>query len=180
MQRLILLLFALGLGAGLVYLIFVRELPRTEEQASALPQQTLDMTQVAMRQMRGDKVEWIVYSDHAIYNETQHQAELRPVRFQVLQSGGKNPQPLDLQGTADAALLDQAGQKVLLRGSSRVVKDKVLRLDSDLLEYLHDQGRIKATGHVEVRENNALIQAESAEYVISTGKLVLAAPRMFE
>jgi LPS export ABC transporter protein LptC len=180
MPRLILLGVALALGAGLAYLIFVRELPRTEEQVSAVPQQTLDMSAVVMRQERGDILEWVIASDHATYNETSRQAELHPVRFQVLNSGGKNPRPVDLQGTADAAFLDQANQRVILQGAAHIVKDKRVELNSDTLEYQHNAGTLKASGHVEVRDRNSLIQADSAEYTISTDKLILAAPRLYE
>jgi LPS export ABC transporter protein LptC len=180
MPRLILIGIALALGAGLAYLVFVRELPRTEEQVSALPQQTLDMTNVVMRQQRGDTLEWVITSAHAIYNETLHQAELHPVQFQVLNSGGKNPHPVDLQGTADAAYLDQTSQRVTLRGSSHIVKDKKLELNSDVLEYQHAAGTLKATGNVEVHDRGALIQANAAEYTIATEKLILTAPRLYQ
>jgi len=180
MPRLILLGIALALGAGLAYLIFVRELPRTEEQVSALPQQTLDMSLVVMRQQRGDVLEWVIASEHATYNETLRQAELHPVRFQVLNSGGKNPHPVDLQGTADSAFLDETGQTVILRGSAHIVKDKKVELASDVLEYQHNAGTVKASGHVEVHDRDALIRAESAEYTIATDKLILTSPRLFE
>jgi LPS export ABC transporter protein LptC len=180
MPRLIVLGIALALAAGLAYLVFVRELPRTEEQASALPQQTLDLAQVVMRQQRGDTLEWIVSSDHAIYNESHRKAELRPARIQVLRSGGKNPRPVDLLGTAESAFLDEANQSVILRGSARIVKDKKLEMTSETLEYRHAAGTIKASGHVEVHDADTVIRADSAEYTISTDKLILAAPRFFE
>lgn len=180
MPRLILIGFALALGAGLAYLIFVRELPRTEEQVSALPQQTLDMTAVVMRQQRGDTLEWVLTSAHAVYNETTHQAELHPVQFQILNSGGKNPHPVDLQGTADGAYLDQTNQRITLRGSSHIVKDKTLELNSDELEYQQTVGILKATGHVEVHDRGSLIQADSAEYTIATEKLTLSVPRLYQ
>ena len=93
MPRFVLIGLALALGIDLVYLIFVRELPRSPEQGLSMPQQTLDMSAVVMKQQRGDTVEWMVSSDYATYNETLHQAQLTPVRFQVLNSGGKNPHP---------------------------------------------------------------------------------------
>lgn len=180
MQRLMLIGLASALGIGLVYLIFVRELPRTEEQAQSLAQQTLDMSTVTMKQERGDQVEWTLTSDRATYNETLRQAELTPVRFQVLSSGGKNPHPVDLQGAADAAFLDQNGQRIVLQGAAHLSKDKTLELKSDRLEYLHQAGVIRATGHVEVREDTALMQGDSAEYSIETEKLTLKSPRLYQ
>lgn len=180
MPRLVLIGIASALGIGLVYLIFVRELPRTEEQAQAIAQQTLDMSNVVMKQQRGAQVEWVVTSDRATYNETLHQAEMRPVHFQVLNSGGKNPHPVDLRGTADSAFLDQEGQRVILQGAADIVKDKALELKSDTLEYMHESGTIKASGHVEVRQENDLLQGDSAEYSISSEKLILTAPRLYQ
>jgi LPS export ABC transporter protein LptC len=178
--RIVLIGMALALGIGLVYLIFVRELPRTEEQGQSNLQQTLDMTTVVMKQQRGDQVEWIVTSDRATYSETQRQAELHPVKFQVLNSGGKNPHPVDIQGTADSAFLDQDGQRVVLQGNTRVVSDRTLQLTSDKLEYQHEAGTIRATGHVEVRQDNALIVGDSADYSLRTEKLTLTAPRLYQ
>ena len=180
MPRLMLIGIALALGIGLVYLIFVRELPRTEEQGQAVAQQTLDMSDVVMKQQRGEQVEWVVTSARATYNETLRLAELHPVRIQVLTSGGKNPHPVDLQGTADSAFLDEERQRVLLQGAARIVKDRTLELNSDKLEYLHEAGLLKANGHVEVRQDNDLLQGDSAEYSIRTEKLILTTPRLFQ
>jgi LPS export ABC transporter protein LptC len=180
MPRLLLIGMALALGIGLVYLIFVRELPRTEEQAQAIAQQTLDMSNVVMKQQRGEQIEWVVTSDRATYNETLRQAEMRPVRFQVLNSGGRNPHPVDLQGTADAAFLDQEGDRVVLQGAAHIVKDRTLELKSDKLEYMHEAGTLKASGHVEVRQDGDLLQGDSAEYSINSEKLILTAPRLYQ
>jgi len=158
----------------------VRELPRTEEQSQAIAQQTLDMTAVEMKQQQGDRVEWIVDSDQATYNETLRQAELKPVRFRVLSSGGKNPHPVDMTGTADLAFLDQSAQRILLQGSARVKKDNNLELKGDKLEYFRQEGVIRATGHVEVRQDAALVQGDFAEYTIDTGKVNLKAPRLYQ
>jgi uncharacterized protein HemX len=81
MPRLLLIGMALALGIGLVYLIFVRELPRTEEQAQAIAQQTLDMSNVVMKQQRGEQIEWVVTSDRATYNETLRRAEGTRIRW---------------------------------------------------------------------------------------------------
>lgn len=180
MPRLVLIGIALALGIGLVYLIFVRELPRTEEQGQAIAQQTLDMSQVVMKQQRGDQVEWIVTAERATYNETLRLAQLTPVRFQVLRSGGTNPRPVDLQGTADTALLDQDGQQVILRGRAHLTEGNALELKSDELQYLHDAGVIRATGHVEIRRESELVNSEAAEYSIRTEKITLKAPRLFQ
>jgi LPS export ABC transporter protein LptC len=180
MPRLLLVVLAFGLGLGLLYLIFVRELPRTEEQTRATAQQTVDMTGVVIRQMRGNDTEWIVLSDHAVLNETQKQAELRPVRFQVLRSGGTDPQPLNIQGDAESAFLDQAANRVVLRGSSRIVKDGNLELKSDELAYTHASGVIQATGHVQITQDGSLIEADAAEYTIGTEKLKMTAPRLYQ
>jgi len=180
MPRLVLIALAFGLGVGLLYLIFVKELPRTEEQAGGIAQQTIEMTGVVVKQQRGDAVEWIVTSDRAVYNETLKQVELLPVHFQVMTTGGSNPQPANLDGTADSAFLDQQSGRVALRGSTHIVKDKELELRSDELEYTHGTGLIKATGHVEVTQGNAVMEADSAEYVIGTGKFKMMAPSLFQ
>ncbi len=180
MPRLVLIGIALALGIGLVYLIFVRELPRSEDGSQANVQQTLDMSAVVMKQQRGPTVEWIVMSDHATYNETARQAELHPVKFQVLNSGGKNPRPVDIQGTADSAFLEQEGGRIILQGNTRIVKDRSMQVTSDRLEYQHDAGMIRAAGHVEVRQDNAFVQGDSADYSLRTEKLVLTAPRIFQ
>ena len=180
MRRIALIVIALCLGLGLVYLIFVRELPRTEEQGEAAIQQTIDMNGVVVKQLRGDTLEWVVISDRAVFNETQKQAELTPVRFEVLQTGGKVPQPVNIEGTADSAFLDQQAGRVTLRGSSKIVKDGTLELSSDQLEYTHGTGTVLATGHVQINQNGAAMQADTAEYVLSTGKLKMHAPRYFQ
>jgi LPS export ABC transporter protein LptC len=180
MRRIVLIIVALGLGLGLVYLIFVRELPRTEEQSAASLQQTIDMNGIVMRQMRGDTLEWVVTSDHAVFNETAKQAELTPVHFEVLQTGGKTPEAVHIEGTARSAFVDQRAERVTLRGNSHITKDGSLELSSDELEYTHSTGTVRATGHVQVVQDGAQMQADSAEYVIGTGKLKMQAPSLYQ
>jgi LPS export ABC transporter protein LptC len=180
MRRIVLIVIALSLGLGLVYLIFVRELPRTDDQGGGALQQTIDMNSVVMKQLRGDVLEWTVVSDRAVFNETQKQAELTPVRFEVFQTGGKNPQPVHIEGTAQSAFLDQQAGRVTLRGDSHITKDQSLELSSDELEYSHTAGTVRATGHVQVVQEGALMQADSAEYTLSTGKLKMHAPKLYQ
>jgi lipopolysaccharide assembly outer membrane protein LptD (OstA) len=60
------------------------------------------------------------------------------------------------------------------------VKDRTLELKSDKLEYMHEAGTLKASGHVEVRQDGDLLQGDSAEYSINSEKLILTAPRLYQ
>jgi len=180
MPRIVLIVIGLGLGLGLLYLIFVRELPRTEEQATVTAQQVLDLTGVVMREFRGNDADWVVMTDHAVVNEAKKQAELNPVRYQVLRSGGPDGRPVDIQGSADSAFMDESTGRVIMRGSSHVVKDRTLDLKSDELEYTRGSGVVVATGHVNVTQDNSLLQADSAEYTIGTDTLKMMAPRLYQ
>jgi LPS export ABC transporter protein LptC len=180
MPRFLMIALAAGLGLGLIYLIFVRDAPRMQEQAGGAAQQAVDMTGVVFRQQRGGDIEWIVTSDRAVLSDNQKSAELRPVRFQVLRGGGTDHQPLSILGTAESAYLDQVGNRVVLVGSSRIVKDGTLELKSDELAYTHTSGVIKATGHVQITQSHSLIEADSAEYVIGTDKLTMLGARLYQ
>jgi LPS export ABC transporter protein LptC len=170
-------LLTAGLVLGLFYLVFVHELPRSEEHPLTSPVQNLTMESVVMRQQRGDTVEWMVQADKAVYFETIRQAVLQPVKFQVFRSGGSNPRNLDITGTAGRAFMDQARDMVLLDDGARIMRGDRLEIRSRTLEYLHTQGEVKAPGEVWVHDQTATLVGRNLTYSIGQDKLLLTAPR---
>jgi LPS export ABC transporter protein LptC len=166
-----------GLVLGLFYLVFVHELPRSEEHPVASPVLNLTMEGVVVRQQRGNAVEWVVEADKAVYFEGIRQAVLQPVTFRVFQGGGDNPGALNITGTAGRAFMDQARDLVLLDDGARILRGDRLEIRSRSLEYLHTLGEVRARGEVWVHEDNATLVGASLIYSIAKDQVFVTAPR---
>jgi LPS export ABC transporter protein LptC len=181
MIRLLLFLLFMVSGTGLFYLIFVHQVPR-EPGVETLPQPTSDitLTTVHVRQHRGPVLEWEVFADTAVYNESAKQALLTTVRFQVYQSGDEDPEPVDVRGTAGRALLDDARHRVLLQDKAHIVKDTETEVRADVLDYFVKDGIVKARGKVELRDKKSVMLGPAVDYNIRGERIVVDQPTLFQ
>src|SRR5262245_27783787 len=149
MTRLLIFLIFMVCGTALFYLVFVHELPRMEEEAG-LPQPTSDVTmqKVHVKQNRGEGLEWEAFADSAIYNESNRQAWLTTVRFQIFRAKDEPADPTDIRGVANTAFVDDVRKRVLLQGKVHIVKDDETEVRADVIDYYTEEGIVKARGNV--------------------------------
>jgi LPS export ABC transporter protein LptC len=181
MIRLLVFLLFMVSGTGLFYLVFVHELPRESASAApSVPTSDVTLTTVHIKQHRGAALEWEVFADSAIYNESARQSLLTTVRFRVYQTGEEHPQPTDVRGTAGRALLDDARQRVLLQGKAHITKDATTEVRGEVIDYFVKDGIVKARGNVELRDKDAVVIGQSLDYNIRGERVVVTLPTLFQ
>src|SRR5689334_12482630 len=181
MTRLLIFLIFMVVGSALVYLVFVHELPRMEDEAG-LPAPTSDVTmqKIHIKQNRGEGLEWEAFAESATYNESNKQSWLTNVRFQVYRTNDNPPEPTDIKGVANTAFVDDARKRVLLQGKVHIVKEEETEIHADLVDYYTDDGIVKARGNVVIRDKKSFVQGESVVYNVNSERAVVTTPKLFQ
>ena len=181
MIRLIVFLLFMVCGTALFYLVFVHELPRFEEEAG-LPQPASDITmhKVHVQQNRGAGLEWEAFAETAIYSESNRQAWLTTVRFQIFRTKDDPPEPTDIHGVANTAFVDDVRKRVLLQGKVHITRDEDTDVRADVIDYYTADGLVKARGNVEVRDKKSFVQGDSLTYNINADRIVVTTPKLFQ
>lgn len=181
MIRLLVFLMFMLCGTGLFYLVFVHQVPKTEEE-TGLPQPAADvaMEKVHIRQNRGQGLEWEAYADTATYNENTKQSWLSAVKFQIFRTADDPPQATDIHGVANFAFVDDARKRVLLQGKAHIVKDTDTEVRADVIDYYTDDGLVKARGNVEVRDKNSYVQGDTLTYSIGNERAIVTVPKLYQ
>lgn len=179
MIRLLAFLLFMVCGAALLYLVFVHELPRVEEEAG-LPQPAADLAlqRIHVKQNRGEALEWEAFADSATYNEASRQASLTTVHFRLYTAASGAPQ--DIHGVADSAFVDGARERVLLRGSVRIVQAPETEVQADAIDYYTADGLVNARGNVRVRDRGSHVQGDSLSYNIRTKRVIVNTPKLYQ
>lgn len=179
MIRLLAFLLFMACGTLLLYLVFVHELPRVEEE-TGLPQPAADLAlqRIHVKQNRGEALEWEAFADSATYNEVLRQAWLTTVRFRLYRTASGAPE--EIHGVADSAFVDGARERVLLRGGVRIVQDPEMEVRADAIDYYPADGLVNARGNVRVRDRGSHVQGDSLSYNIRNKRVIVNAPRLYQ
>ena len=181
MVRLLVFLLFMVCGAGLFYLVFVHELPKTEDEAGLpAPSTDVTMTTVHLKQNRLSDVEFEADADSATYNESTRQAWLTTVTFRIYRTNDKPPQPTDIHGVSNTAFVDDVRKRVLMQGKVHIVKDEDTEVRADVLDYYTDDGIVKAHGNLDVRDKKSHVQGESLIYNINGERIVVNVPKLYQ
>jgi LPS export ABC transporter protein LptC len=179
MIRLLAFLLFMVCGTALLYLVFVHELPRVEEEAGLLqPAADLALQRIHVKQNRGQALEWEAFADSAIYNEALRQAWLTTVQFHLYSVDSDTPR--HIRGVADSAFVDDIRRRVLLRGSVRIVQDPETEVRADAIDYYTADGLVNARGNVQVRDRGSHVTGDSLSYNIRAERVIVNMPKLYQ
>lgn len=194
MLRLLLFIVFVACGAGVVYLLTIREATRTTSQASRpLPSQVLTLETLHLRYQDGAALRLEVWAKSGAYDEQTRQMLLGTVRFNLYEiaptrspangaSAAASPgtAPLvELRGTANQALVDTRAEQLVLQGSVHLLRGPDIEIRTEHLVYDRARQLVRAPQEVWIRSDETFQRGRGLVYSIPEERLTLDAPVLY-
>ena len=180
MQRLLLFILFMGIGVGLVFLLTVRESRVVEPEVVAIPLNVLTMRKITYRQQRGNRVQWRIKAEKAVYRERTQTTDLEQVHFTLYDAKGGAKRKVSLEGKAGKARLVRNRGNLVLFNSVWVRDGEGTEIRSDTMEYREKGERVIAPGKVWVKSGEAIHEGKGLVYDIPARKITLGAPLFYQ
>ena len=177
------LLWAIPLAALLTLPLWkplaVGFLSPAQHEASSTPQSpanppalsSSEMTGVQFEQSRNGTKEWLLTADRLYSTESDSDMLLEDVRALFYGTGGRNG---ETRISSQKARYDTETKQITLQGSVVVENGKGYEMQTDSLEYLAAQKKIRTTSSVKIRGSNIAVSGNQLVYDTATGDYTIS------
>jgi LPS export ABC transporter protein LptC len=182
MKRLLFFIAFMTLGtSALIELLVIEPVGRAPVP---LPTQqvanVLNMNDVTVHQLMGDRTRWELRARRATYNENTNTGLLEQVRFLVYEAAPGTQAPIAFSGESGAAFLTTQPDNLVLQGAVVLHRGDDLEIRSERIEFDAARQVLTAPGPVRVRTPQGVQEGTALRYDLAGDHLEFASPLFYQ